>query len=193
MNFLRLALVAVLVFLSSPVFALEPFEDEALPPEKTRIIYEVLLESERAPEPEAAPAQPSVDLRAPGMTEERAIELLRARNITVGGKSGQRQFFYDGLQIFLLVEPRQNRLGLVTPVARMDLLRLNDDFVEVSLLQKLMKANYLATGYTRFSLNREVLWVSYLHPLDTLTPSDFLAALEQLTAVAHQTRPPTDQ
>jgi hypothetical protein len=70
----------------------------------------------------------------------------------------------------------------------MDLLRLSEDFVEVSLLQKLMKANYLATGYTRFSLNKEVLWLSYLHPLNTLTPRDFLAALDQLTSVAHKTR-----
>jgi hypothetical protein len=190
MGFLRLALAVALALVSSPAFALQPFEDKALPPEKTRIIYEVLLDFEPEPEPDPkpAPAMPPLDDKAVGLTEEQAIALLRTRNIAVGGKSGQREFLYEGLQVFLLVDARENRLGLVTPVARMDLLRLSEDFVEVSLLQKLMKANYLATGYTRFSLNKEVLWLSYLHPLNTLTPRDFLAALDQLTSVAHKTR-----
>ena len=92
------------------------------------------------------------------------------------------------MQVFLLVDSEGNRLRLVTPLARLGLLRQDPGFVEVELLRKLLTANYLSTGDVRLCLNRHIVWAAFFHPLDTLTERDLLSALAQLVRVARETR-----
>jgi hypothetical protein len=99
---------------------------------------------------------------------------------------GRWQFLHEGMQIFLLIDSEHNRIRLVTPLTRLDLHRSNPDFNEVELLQKLLKANYLATGDVRLCLNNHVIWAAFLHPLDSLTERDLLSALGQMVEVARR-------
>ncbi len=195
MRLCRLLLIAG-VLLASPIAAsAETGSDQKpLPPEKTHIIYNTLLAPEQdAATPSGAKEEPSAqpptaDASAAGMTPEKVADILGKRGITLQGEVGRWQFLYEGMQIFLLIDSEHNRIRLVTPLTRLDLLRSDPDFNEVELLQKLLKADYLATGDVRFCLNNHVVWVAFLHPLDSLTERDLLSALGQMVEVARRSR-----
>jgi len=156
----------------------------SLPPEKTQMIYDTLLpgqeDEHQKPEMEDAPAAT--------MTGRRFVEILRGKDIDLQERAGQWQFFYEGMQVFLLVDSRSNRIRMLTPLAELEHLRQHPDFSEIELLQKMMRANYLATGDTRLCMNRHILWAAFLHPLDSLTERDFVDALRQLTETVRKTR-----
>jgi len=126
------------------------------------------------------------------MTAEKMAQALRARGIEVRGELLRRQFVYADTQFFLLTEPGQNRMRLLSPLARLDTLRRDPDFNEVELLQELLKANYLATGDARFCVNRNIIWAAFLHPLDTLTERDLISALDQLADTARKVHADAD-
>lgn len=192
MRFYWLVLIAGFLLLSLSVAeAEEASESGSLPPEKTRIIYETLLPAglgnRTSPEPQGeVPPQPAVD--GARMTGDTMAEILRQRNIALQGESGHWQFLHNGIQFFLLVDAEHNRMRLMAPLARLDAFRQDADFSEVDLLQRMLRANYLATGDVRLCLNKHVLWAAFLHPLDSLTKRDFLSALDQTATVAQQIR-----
>lgn len=195
MRLCRLLLIASVLLMSPSAASGEKASDQKpLPPEKTRIIYETLLAPEDdAATPAGAKEEPSArpssaDARGAGMTPERVAEILGERDIALHGDVGHWQFLHEGMQIFLLIDSERNRIRLVTPLTRLDLHRSNPDFSEVELLQKLLKANYLATGDVRLCLNNHVVWAAFLHPLDSLTERDLLSALGQMVEVARRSR-----
>jgi len=182
----------VTVFLLLPfsrATAGEKTDSDVLPPEKTQIIYETLLpkEAEEAGESATENAAAQSALRA-GTTPERMAQILRDHDIEPMGNAGRRQFIYEGMQMFLLADPQHNRMRLISPLARLDLLRREPDFNEVELLRKMLKANYLATGDVRLCVNNHIIWAAFLHPLDSLTERDFMSALGQLAETAQKTR-----
>jgi len=200
MGFCRLLLIAgVFSTLVSAARAEQGSENASLPPEKVSIIYENLLTPEgdasspsaaigEATTQEALSTAASPEKSHECMTMQRVVEILQGKNAKLQGEDGHWQFVHDGMQIFLLVDADRNRIRLVTPLARLDALRQAPGFVEVDLLRKLLKANYLPTGDVRLCLNREIVWAAFLHSLDTLDERDLLSALEQLVRVARETR-----
>lgn len=191
----RLLLAAVVFFLIvSPAMAQELPEGNPLPPEKTEVIYDTLLSPRTMNglpygSQQIAPAKIARAKIGPlGITGENATDIFRKWGIMLEGKPEQWHFFYTGMQMFLVIDPKTDRLRLMTPLARLDELRRDPDFAEVMLLQKMLKANYLATGEARICLNRNILWTVFSHPLDTLTERDLLNAIEQVADVARKTR-----
>jgi len=169
----------VTVFLLLPfsrATAGEKTDSDVLPPEKTQIIYETLLpkEAEEAGESATENAAAQSALRA-GTTPEKMAQILRDHDIEPMGNAGRRQFIHEGMQMFLLADPQHNRMRLMSPLARLDLLRRE-------------KANYLATGDVRLCVNNHIIWAAFLHPLDSLTERDFMSALGQLAETAQKTR-----
>ncbi len=173
----------------SGAIAARETERDSLPPEKTQMIYDTLLPKEGSDSKvwgrdESDASRP----KTTKMTAERIAEILRENGVEFTGESGQWEFFHDGIQIFLLTDTENNRVRLMTPLARLDLLRHEPGFSEIELLQEMMRANYLATGDTRLCMNKHIIWAAYLHPLDSLTAHELLGALEQLTETARRTR-----
>jgi hypothetical protein len=185
MKFFRgvaMSIVFSLFFLGAAV-AQEPAAD-SLPPEKTQLIYDTLLPSQG----DENAKSDIKDAPATATSVKMVAQILRGKGIDLLGKEGQWQFLYEGMQIFLLTNPDSNRIRMMTPLAKLDQLRQNPDFRETDLLQKMLRANYLATGDIRFCMNRHIIWAAFLHPLDSLTERDFVDALEQLTEIARKTR-----
>ena len=187
-----LLLTCALLLFSSLATAEEMSERDSLPPEKTTIIYETLAPTHQANngqselKGEAPPQQPAASDAK--MTAERTAEILRQHDIALQGQTGHWQFLYEDMQVFLLIDAEHNRLRLLTPLARLDVLREESDFREAELLRELLKANYSATGDARLCLNKNIIWAAFLHPSDTLTESDLLSALNQLVEVAKRAR-----
>lgn len=184
-----LILTCFLILLPSAVQAEKRSESDSLPPEMTRIIYETLLTPEGSGEKTPVPveAAPPPGTKRAGMTVEKIADILRGRGIELRGKPGSWQFLNEGRQTFLFTDGEHNRMRLMTPLARLDMLRRDAEFSEIELLQKMMKANYLATGDVRLCMNKHVLWAAFLHPLDSLTERDLLSALGQLSETARKT------
>ncbi len=184
-----LILTCFLILLPSAAQAEKRSESDSLPPEKTRIIYETLLTPEGSGEKTPVPveAAPPPETRRAGMGADKIADILRGRGIELRGKPGSWQFLNGGRQTFLFTDGEHNRMRLMTPLARLDMLRRDAEFSEVELLQKMMKANYLATGDVRLCMNKHVLWAAFLHPLDSLTERDLLSALGQLSETARKT------
>jgi hypothetical protein len=172
----------------------EPSEGNPLPPEKTDVIYETLLSPRTMNgipfgSQQIAPAKIARAMTSPlGITGENAADVFRTWGIMLEGGPEQWHFFYTGMQMFLIIDSKADRLRLITPLARLDELRRDPDFAEVMLLQQMLKANYLATGEARICLNRNILWTLFSHPLDTLAERDLLNAIEQVAGIARKTR-----
>jgi hypothetical protein len=167
------------------VVAARETKSESLPPEKTQMIYDTLLPKEGSgSEGRGDASRP----KTTKMTAEKIAEILREKGIEFTGESGQWEFFHEGMQVFLLTDTENNRVRVMTPLARLDLLRGEPGFSEIELLQEMMRANYLATGDTRLCMNKHIIWAAYLHPLDSLTAHELWSALEQLTETARRTR-----
>jgi len=191
----RLLLASIVfILIVSPAMAEESREGNFLPPEKAEVIYDTLLSPRTINgmpygSQQIAPAKIARAKTSPlGITEENASDIFRTWGIMLEGKPEQWHFFYTGMQMFLVIDSKADRLRLMTPLARLDELRRDPDFAEVMLLQKMLKANYLATGEARICLNRNILWTVFSHPLDTLGERDLLNAIEQVADVARKTR-----
>ena len=188
-----LIFTVLFLLLVSGARAEEGSENKPLPPEKTQVIYDTLLPREGVePGDSETGSEKAKRESAAGMTAEKMAQALRARGIEVRGELLRRQFVYADTQFFLLTEPEQNRMRLLSPLARLDTLRRDPDFNEVELLQELLKANYLATGDARFCVHRNIIWAAFLHPLDTLTERDLISALDQLADTARKVHADAD-
>lgn len=186
MRYCRGVIVSAVFFMFlSGAQAAEKSENDTLPPEKTQIIYDTLLPSKKSKHEESKKGE---NIPRPDMTVERVSEILREKNITLQGKSGRWQFSYEGMQVFLIADSKNNRVRVMTPLARLDMLRREPDFSEVELLQDMMRANYLATGDVRLCMNKHIVWAAFLRPLDSLAERDLAGALEQLAETARKTR-----
>jgi len=185
MNFFRVVVVsAALVMCCSGLAAPQEHEADSLPPEKTQLIYDTLLPKE-GDEYGKSHKEDSSDAQ---MTAQKIASILREKDIDLKGKTGQWQFFHEGMQVFLLTDSDSNRVRMMTPLAKLDQLRQDPSFSEIDLLQRMMRANYLATGDVRLCMNRHILWAAFLHPLDSLTERDLVGALGQLTETVKKTR-----
>lgn len=187
-KFLFLLLVgSFLIWNPALAQAEEATDDDRLPPEKAHIIYDKLLTPEKPVTMAPTVKQTTAEKQEKEPMPEEIAKVLRQQGIALRGQNGQWQFVHEGLQFYLLIDTKNNRLRLMTPVAKLDTLRKNPDFIEVDLLQKMLKSNYLATGDTRLCMNKQVLWAAFLHPFDSLSERDLLSALDQLVEVAKKT------
>lgn len=178
------AVSLVFLLLFSGLAIAQEGEADTLSPEKTKLIYDTLFPKE-GDKPGKSKRE---NASGPKMTVKKMAEILREENIDLQGKDGQWQFFYEGMQMFLLTDSDSNRMRIMTPLAKLDLLRQTPEFSEIELLQKMMRANYLATGDVRLCTNRHIIWAAFLHPLDSLTERDLVGALGQLTETVKKTR-----
>lgn len=169
------------------VAATSGYED-ALPPEKTQMIYDALLPAGKdAPAGNDQPAAAAVSSKKADTPADRVTKMVRARGIPLRGRPGQWEFVYGNRQVFLVIDPGKNSVRLLSPVAELDQLRRGADFDETEFFSRMLKANYLVTGEIRFCLNRQVVWLAFVHPLDTLTEEHLFNALDQIVAIADST------
>jgi hypothetical protein len=187
MNMLRRLPFLCALLLASPNMAMAADAQDSLPPEKLEMIYEALLPSEE----QIPPADGISDTPAPVSDEhaeaaERIAGMMRKRGINLHGRPGQWEFEQEGRQLFLLLDFERDRVRLATPLASLDQLRASQDFSEAALFEKLLKANYVATEELRFALNRQVVWLTYLHPLGSLDEGELTHALDQVAVVARR-------
>lgn len=85
---------------------------------------------------------------------------------------GAWQIETPGSRILVLLSDDQSWLRLLVPIAPAQAAH--------PFLEQLLEANFDATQETRYALHQEVLWGVFQHPLESLSITDFSAALQRL-------------
>ena len=107
------------------------------------------------------------------MTAERLWELLDREKLAPEGEPEQAVFYVGNVRVFALVDSDNDRMRFMVPVRKLE------DVAPDELLDMLID-NYAVTVDLRFAVNREVVWLAFLHPLSTLTERDALSVINQL-------------
>lgn len=120
--------------------------------------------------PAAAPA--AAGDKAP-MTPQRLLALLKREKLSPEGEPPHVSFYVGRTRVYVNIDEEHDRVRFAIPLAKLDT-------VDAERHVELLKANYHATGDVRFAVNRNVVWLVYVHRLSTLVDADALSAINQL-------------
>jgi len=81
-------------------------------------------------------------------------------------------FVYADLEITIVTDENANRMRVVIPIAETTGLK-------EAMLIRIMQANFDSALDARYAIGQGILWSTFLHPLSTLTPEDFLSGIGQ--------------
>lgn len=111
------------------------------------------------------------------MTQAR-MEIIFSENVdAIMGPPGAIQTRVDGISIYLISDPANDRMRIVAPIAR-------EENVDPRLSEVLLKANFNRTLDARYALSDGVIYAAFLHPISSLSPDLLESALVQVLSLA---------
>ena len=114
------------------------------------------------------------------MTIARLDQILKQLEPSIKGPTGRWQLIRDGIQLMVLTDESGNRVRIVAPITG------TPDATLYTLL-RMMEANFFTAMDARYALFKGMIWVTYIHPLDSLHERDFVAALQQVITLVKTT------
>jgi len=170
MEWLRWFLCVALISLGSACVTKRTYEDlkkenQLLEKENADLHQDLMTAQQKLNAPEPGEVIPTDNQRL-------AIMLSKLVN-PVLGQEGSWQINYHGIPMLVLTSEAHNRMRIMTVLDE-------KGFMERSQLKTLMEANFDRALDARYALFQEKLWSVYLHPLNTLTETEFDAAVEQV-------------
>ena len=109
---------------------------------------------------------------------QRRMELIFLEQVDkVEGSSGMLHSVVDGVRIYLLSDPENDRMRMMSQIAPAD--RLRRRFLNV-----LLEANFDVTLDARYAISEGVVYGVYRHPISRLTRADIETAFTQVLALA---------
>ena len=91
----------------------------------------------------------------------------------IEGPPGAIRTQVDGVDVFLLSDPANDRMRMIVKV-------VNADELSVRHLAVLLQLNFEATLDARYAIANGVVFATYLHPISSLTAAEIESALEQV-------------
>lgn len=161
------ALAASVLGLSLGAGATAPALADLAPRAGAEAAYQTVQETEEAPETE------------PRMTPEALMALIGDIDPDAQLEDSGAAFTVGDRQMVLVYDADADRMRMLTAIAPADVLT---DGLAIRLLQ----ANYDTVLDVRYAVAQNIVWSVFLHPLSSLTETDFLSALAQ-TVTAAQT------
>lgn len=114
------------------------------------------------------------------MTNARLEQILRTLEPDVKGGNGQWQMLRDGIPITVLTDESHNRMRVVAPAAEVKK-------VDQQVLMRMMEANFGTALDARYAIFKEIVWATFIHPLDSLRERDLISALQQVVTLVKTT------
>lgn len=87
-------------------------------------------------------------------------------------EAGLIQFSYAQTDITIVTDETANRMRIIVPIISADLLDAQE-------LYRLLQANFDSALDARYALAQGILWSTFIHPLSSLTETDFLSGIGQ--------------
>lgn len=112
-----------------------------------------------------------------GMTNEKLDALIKKVGTNVDGQIGFWKFEMNGRMVAVVTDEKANRMRVVTPIAK-------KSDLEAAVWEVLLEANFHTALDARYATSGDILYSVYLHPLDSLTESDFRSGLSQVVNLA---------
>ncbi len=107
-----------------------------------------------------------------------AMELLFAGEVdAILGPSGAIQTKIDGINVYLISDPANDRMRIIAPIALAN--KLNPRFLDIML-----EANFHRTGDARYSTSEGVVYAAFIHPISSLSPALLKSSLAQVLSLA---------
>ena len=111
------------------------------------------------------------------MTQAR-MELLFSENVdAIMGPPGAIQTRIDGINVYLISDPNNDRMRIIAPIARLE-------DVNPRLSEVLLRANFHSTLDARYAVSEGVIYAAFLHPISSLSHELLESALAQVLSLA---------
>ena len=111
------------------------------------------------------------------MNNKHLAELIKRLDKNVKGKAGYWTFNIEGKTLHVLTDEKANRMRIISPVGKSAALTKKN-------LYRLMQANFDSALDARYSIAKDIVWSTYLHPLASLTDKEFIVAVGQVVNLA---------
>jgi hypothetical protein len=124
-----------------------------------------------------APLPESGGIDSDGPMDQAMMELLFADNVdAIMGPSGAIQTRVDGINVYLISDPENDRMRIVAPVARLE-------NVDSRVMEVLLRANFHSTLDARYAVSHGVIYAAFMHPISSLSPDLLTSALAQVLSL----------
>lgn len=111
------------------------------------------------------------------MNNQRLEELIKRIDDTAQGKSGFWRFIVEGREVSVITDERANRMRIIVPIAPAKEIA-NEKLV------RMMQANFDSALDARYSIAKDIVWATFLHPLKELGDAQFLSGVGQTVNLA---------
>ncbi len=135
----------------------------------TTIATAITTEKKAAAEAKSAPPQAEDGQ----MNNAKLRTLIDKVGEDVTGRSGFWQFKLEGYSVLVITDENADRMRIISPITRTSALSETE-------LMRITQANFDSTLDARYGVARDTLWSAFLHPLRSLTDTEFLSGLGQV-------------
>jgi len=111
------------------------------------------------------------------MTNKHLGELIRRLDENVEGRPGFWQLKVEGIVVNVITDKKADRMRIITPIEE-------SENLDKKMLYRLMQSNFDSALDARYSIAKEILWGTFIHPLSSLGDEEFLSALGQVVNLA---------
>lgn len=111
------------------------------------------------------------------MTNQHLGELIHRLDENVEGRPGFWQLKVEGMVVNVITDKKADRMRIITPIEE-------SDNLDKKILYRLMQSNFDSALDARYSIAKEILWGTFIHPLSSLGDEEFLSALGQVVNLA---------
>ncbi len=126
--------------------------------------------------PTGDPSAPETASADGPMTQQR-MEILFADQVdAILGPPGAIQTKVDGINIYLISNPANDRMRIMAPVALAS--SLNPRAFHI-----LLRANFNSTRDARYAISEDIVYATFIHPISSLTPGLLRSALAQIISL----------
>lgn len=119
-----------------------------------------------------------ISFSAAAQTDNAFLEkVLMSKIDSIEGGSGRWQALYKGVPLIVITDQANNRMRIIAPIT--EVVKLDKD-----LLLDCLTANFHSALDVKYAISNELLWSVFVHPLNELTESEILSAVDQVAAAA---------
>lgn len=137
------------------------------------IILVFILGSSYSIHAETRPGKKDSPAKTTGMNNKRLGELIQKVDKNVRGRAGHWQLTVDNHEILVITDEKADRMRILSPV-------IQSSELSPKILYRLMQANFDSALDARYSIARDTLWSTFIHPLSSLSDHEFLSGLGQV-------------
>jgi len=124
------------------------------------------------------PSPGSNGIASDGPMTQGRMELLFADRVdAIMGPPGAIQTRVDGINVYLISDPENDRMRIVAPISMAE-------GVDPRVNAILLSANFHSTLDARYAISDGVIYGTFLHPISSLSPELLESALAQVLSLA---------